>query len=155
MTLNDPAQVWFGGDESPPKRGTWLVLNYHHDGESHWCDAAQIRARLRTIRGVKPEGERPARLRARGFIPYSQTTAALDARYRPERDSLDEKYRSECDALDEKYRPERDALDEKWRSERDALEEKYRSDWHALYAKWLSELAALPILTVEEWEGRE
>ena len=70
MTLTSPSDVWFGTDESPPADGNLLVLNYHHDGESHWCSPEQVRERLVEIRTVKPKAERPARLAAMGVIPF-------------------------------------------------------------------------------------
>jgi hypothetical protein len=181
MTLEDPKAVWPGTNQSQPGKGTWFVLNYHHDGESHWCNAEQIHSRLRTIREDKPEEERPSRLKALGFVPYSKTVAETTAKYQTERAAIDAKYQTEWAALDAKIQTERAAiyakyqtewaaidakyqtewaaLDAKIQTERAAIYAKYQTEWAAFYAKIQTERAALyakaafsPILTVEEWE---
>jgi len=43
MTLENPDAIWFGTNESQPHEGNVLVLNYHHDGESHWCSPESSR----------------------------------------------------------------------------------------------------------------
>ena len=63
--------IWFGTDESPPAPGNVLVLNYHHDGESHWCTPKQALARISNIlNGDKPEEEWGPRMEAMRIVPY-------------------------------------------------------------------------------------
>jgi hypothetical protein len=73
VTLEDPSRVWFGLDESPPKEGNVLVLNYHHDGESHWCTPEQTRKRIEAILdGGKPEEEWGPRMEAMLIAPFGK-----------------------------------------------------------------------------------
>ena len=71
MTLDNPSVVWFGTNESPPAEGNVLVLNYHHDGESHWCSPERAIARIEAILdGQKPEEEWGPRMEAMKIVPY-------------------------------------------------------------------------------------
>ena len=66
--------IWFGEDETESGKDAYLVLWYHHDGESHWCSLDQIRKRIRVIRETKSDvKERLARLTA---IPWSKAVAS-------------------------------------------------------------------------------
>ena len=71
MTLDNPDAVWFGNNETAPKKGAVLVLNYHHDGESHWCTPEQARARIEFILdGNKDESEWGPRMEAMRIVPF-------------------------------------------------------------------------------------
>ena len=73
--------IWMGTDETAPGPGTYLVLRYHHDGESHWSSDEQIQARLEFILdGGKPSEEVGWRLAEMRVYPYSpRPRAALAA----------------------------------------------------------------------------
>ena len=73
MTTKDPS-IWFGQDETTPGPCKYLVLWYHHDGESHWCTLEQLRERIRDIREVKPDVD--ARLARLTAVPWSKAVAA-------------------------------------------------------------------------------
>ncbi len=71
--------IWFGDDETEPGPGAYLVLWYHHDGESHWCSLDQLRERIHVIRETKPDvEERLARLTA---VPWSKAVASARKAY--------------------------------------------------------------------------
>ena len=78
MTTKDPP-IWFGNDETKPRKGAYLVLWYHHDGESHWCTKDQLRERIRGIRETKPDVD--ARLARLTAVPWSKTVAAAEKAY--------------------------------------------------------------------------
>ena len=73
--------IWMGTDETDPGPGTYLVLRYHHDGESHWCSDEQVQDRLEFILdGGKPDDEIGWRLAEMRIYPYSpRPRAALAA----------------------------------------------------------------------------
>ena len=69
--------IWMGTDETDPGPGTYLVLRYHHDGESHWSSDEQIQARLEFILdGGKPDDEIGWRLAEMRVYRYSPELAA-------------------------------------------------------------------------------
>ena len=69
--------IWMGTDETDPGPGTYLVLRYHHDGESHWSSDEQIQARLEFILdGGKPSEEVGWRLAEMRVYRYSPELAA-------------------------------------------------------------------------------
>jgi len=74
MKLSEPlAGIWFGVDESPPGPGMVLVLNYHHEGESHWCSPKQARYRIECIlNGFKPEDEWGWRMENMKVVLYGE-----------------------------------------------------------------------------------
>ena len=73
MTLSDPSAIWFGIDETAPGPGMVLVLNYHHDGESHWCSPEQAVVRIESILdGLKPEEEWGPRMEAMRIVPFGK-----------------------------------------------------------------------------------
>ena len=120
MTLKDPSDVFFGLDESPPGPSAVLVLNYHHDGESHWCSPGQAIARIEFILdGGKAEEERGARMEAMKIVLYGRWWTSR-ARYKAA--AVYEKARSEARAVNEKARSEawavyRKALSDLWGDE--------------------------------------
>ena len=72
--------IWMGTDETDPGPGTYLVLRYHHDGESHWSSDEQIQARLEFILdGGKPSEEVGWRLAEMRVYRYSPELAAAVA----------------------------------------------------------------------------
>ncbi len=73
MTLSDPSETWFGIDETAPGPGMVLVLNYHHDGESHWCSPEQAVVRIESILdGSKPEEGWGPRMEAMRIVPFGK-----------------------------------------------------------------------------------
>ena len=73
MTLSDPSAIWFGIDETAPGPGMVLVLNYHHDGESHWCSPEQAVVRIESILdGLKPKKEWGPRMEAMRIVPFGK-----------------------------------------------------------------------------------
>ncbi len=69
--------IWMGTDETDPGPGTYLVLRYHHDGESHWCSDEQVQDRLEFILdGGKPSEEVGWRLAEMRVYRYSPELAA-------------------------------------------------------------------------------
>ena len=76
MTAATDPPIRFGSNETTPGSGAYLVLWYHHDGESHWCTLDQLRERIRVIRESKPDVDvRLARLTA---VPWSRSVAAAE-----------------------------------------------------------------------------
>jgi len=71
MTLENSNAIWFGTNGSQPQEGNVLVLNYHHDGESHWCSPDQAVARIEDIlNGCKPKEEWGPRMEAMKIVPF-------------------------------------------------------------------------------------
>lgn len=70
--LPDARAPWFGLNHVRPGKDTYLVLRYNHEGGSPFCTEDDVNYRLHYIRTVKPEAERPARLRNFGIIPWSE-----------------------------------------------------------------------------------
>ena len=152
MTLENPDMVWFGDNESPPAEGNVLVLNYHHDGESHWCSTSQAIDRVEQILdGGKPEDEWGSRMEAMRIIPYGgwyETKARSEAwaiyeKTRSKAWAICEKTRSKAGAIYAKARSESWAIYAKARSEAEAIYEKTRSKAGAIYAKARSEAGAI------------
>ena len=134
MTLENPDRIWFGIDESPPKPGMVLVLNYHHDGESHWCAPQQAIDRIECILdGGKPEEEWGTRMEAMKIVPWSFQNLAVNAKLQSERDAVSAKWQSELDAVNAKWQSERDALYPKWQSELDEVNVKWWSELDVVY----------------------
>ena len=137
MTLEDPDLVWFGDDEAPPKKGNVLVLNYHHDGESHWCTPEQARNRIEFILdGGKPEEERGSRMEVMRIVPFgkwwkSKACSEAEAVYSK---ACDEAWAVYSNACSEAW-----AVYSKARSEALAVYSKARSEALAVYAKACSE----------------
>ena len=129
MTLEGPDLVWFGTDEAPPKKGNVLVLNYHHDGESHWCTPEQARGRIEAIlNGGKPKKEWGSRMEAMRIVPFGKW--------------WNSKARSEAEAVNSKARSEALAVYSKARSEAEAVYSKACSEAVVVYAKACSEAGA-------------
>jgi len=141
MTLTSPSDVWFGTDESPPADGNLLVLNYHHNGESHWCSPEQVRERLVEIRTVKPKAERPARLAAMGVIPFGPWWKK-NAKAWSEYEAIHVKAWSEYEAIRAKAWSEGEAICFKAWSEGETICFKAWSEYEAILAKAGSEYVA-------------
>lgn len=71
--------AWFGENETPPGPGAYLVLWYHHDGESHWCSLGQLRERIQIILWSKPDAEE--RLAYLTAIPWSEAVVSAQGVY--------------------------------------------------------------------------
>ena len=98
MTFSDPSAIWLGMDESPPHPGAVLVLNYHHDGESHWCIPQQAQTRIELILdGGKPEEEWGERMEAMQIVPWGEWVGRS-------RGALEDYYRAISAAVDD-YSP--------------------------------------------------
>lgn len=130
MTAPEP---WFGKNESPPQEGGVLVLNYHHDGESHWCSPEQAIARIEHILdGGKPEDEYGPRMEAMQIIPFGTW---WDAKARSEADAIWLKARREAAAIWSKARPEADGSWDEARSEAAAICNKVCLEADAIWNK--------------------
>ncbi len=141
MTLSDPSETWFGIDETAPGPGMVLVLNYHHDGESHWCSPEQAIARIESILdGLKPEEEWGPRMEAMRIVPFgkwrmSEACSKAGAVYA--------KARSEAGAVCDKAYSEAWAVYDKACSKAEAVYVKARSEARAVYDKAYSEAWAV------------
>ena len=152
MTLSDPSAIWFGNDETAPGPGMVLVLNYHHDGESHWCSPEQAVVRIESILdGLKPEEEWGPRMEAMRIVPFgnwwmsearSEAWAAYVKACSEARAAYD-KARSEAGAVYVKAYSEAGAVYDKARSEARAVYVKARSEARAACAKAYSEARAV------------
>ena len=137
MTLDDPSRIWFGTDESPPGPGMVLVLNHHHDGESHWCSPKQALARIEYIvNGHKPEYEWGPRMEAMKIVSYGKW---WDANAISEANAVRDKAVSEANAVRDKAVSEANAVRDKAVSEADAVRDKAWSEANAVWNKACSE----------------
>ena len=109
--MPDAPPLRWGDDLVEPGPGSFLVIHHNHDGTSFWMGAKEVRDRLKTIRTVKPEEERPSRLRNLGIVPWSASVMEVIAEYQSRRDALFKDHQSRRDALDKEYQPRWDALD--------------------------------------------
>ena len=146
MTLSDPDQVWFGDDRTEPSEGAVLVLNYHHDGESHWCTPKQARARIEEIlNGAKPEEEWGSRMEAMKVVPFgswyglSLEARSVYAKACSEARSVFDKARSEAWSVFDKACSEARSVYDKARSEAWSVFDKARSEAWSVYDKACSE----------------
>ena len=152
MTLENPDVVWFGDNESPPAEGNVLVLNYHHDGESHWCTPILAITRIEQILdGSKPEDEWGPRMEAMRIVPFgpwynskahSEARAVYDKAY-SEAGAVHNKAYSEAGVVYAKAHSEARAVYDKAYSEARAVYAKARSEAGAVYAKACSEAGAV------------
>ena len=160
MTLENKSDVFFGDDETKPCKGAWLVLNYHHDGESHWCSVEQVKQRLVTIRTVKPCSERPARLSALGFVRWTPMVESARKAYEGAAESAWKAYEeaeaSASKAYEEAEASARKAYEEAVAPARKAYEEAVapaRKAYEEAVPPARKEfLSTVDALTVEEWE---
>lgn len=71
MTTESPEEIWLGYGSVAPGKDAVLVLNFHHDGESHWTSPEGLRQRLESIvDGVKPQEQWGPRLEAMRVVRY-------------------------------------------------------------------------------------
>ncbi len=152
MTLSDPSAVWFGIDETAPGPGMVLVLNYHHDGESHWCSPEQAVVRIESILdGSKPEEEWGPRMEAMRIVPFgkwwmSETGSeawAVCVKAGSEAEAVYDKAYSEAWAVYDKARFEARAVSVKAYSEAGAVYDKAYSEARAVSDKACSEAGAV------------
>ena len=152
MTLENPDEVYFGTDAAPAEEGNVLVLNYHHDGESHWCTPEQARARIESILdGNKPEEEWGPRMEAMKVVPYGawRNSKALSEAWTVYKKALSEawavyeKASSEARTVYDKARFEAWDVYGKARFEAWAVYEKATSEAGAVYGKATSEAGAV------------
>lgn len=154
MTLENKTDVWFGIDETEPCEGAWLVLNYHHDGESRWCSVEQAKQRLVTIRTVKPEEERPLRLRRLGFVRWTPKVELAWKAYEEATESswkaYDSARASSWKVYEEATAPSRKAYEEDTASaSTESAWKVYEEAEASARKKFLSEVT---VLSLEEWE---
>ncbi len=162
--------IWFGTNESPPEKGNVLVLNHHHDGESHWCSPEQAIQRIEfNLDGGKPEEEWGTRMEAMRIVPYGtwwDDCAAAYLKYKKARNPamaeckqvIDAAYAEFLAARDAaayaEFRTARDAAaDADYKKARDAAYAEFRKVCNAAWADlWAAMLdaGAVPI-PAEEW----
>ena len=136
--LPNAPPVLLGMDHVTPGPGTYLVLNYNHEGGSPFCTAAQITDRLHDIRTVKPPEERPARLRNFGIVPWSEDLM----------DVLAEFEKVEGQAWAEYQKVTGQAL-----AEFDKVEGQAWAEFEKVTGQaWAVALSRLQVMSVEEWE---
>ncbi len=156
MTLSDRSAIWFGNDETAPGFDMVLVLNYHHDGESHWCSPEQAVVRIESILdGLKPEEEWGPRMEAMRIVPFGKwwmseacsKARAVYVKARSEAKAVYDKAYSEAyskaGAVYDKAYSEARAVCDKACSEAEAVCVKARSEAWAVYDKARSEAWAV------------